>query len=176
MAISVKWNHHTVKPCHSFVHYLARMVCSHVIHGVMRLPPPRDLIGCPQPSKRGVAASRKSSHKETAYEIMPCFRGMIIPVYGNCRPRFFFDACSVFFFSPKFGDDHPFCVSNSTGSCCSIKNSEWNHGGKDGLKRTLGVDSLRCCPRDPGNAGWLNYFSRLQESNEAVALEFLQNL
>ena len=26
------------------------------------------------------------------------------------------------------------------------------------------------------NAGWLNYFNRLQESNEAVALEFLQNL
>jgi hypothetical protein len=26
------------------------------------------------------------------------------------------------------------------------------------------------------NAGWLNYFSCLQESNEAVALEFLQNL
>ena len=26
------------------------------------------------------------------------------------------------------------------------------------------------------NARWLNYFSRLQESNEAVALEFLQNL
>ena len=25
-------------------------------------------------------------------------------------------------------------------------------------------------------AGWLNYFNRLQESNEAVALEFLQNL
>jgi len=25
-------------------------------------------------------------------------------------------------------------------------------------------------------AGWLNYFSRLQESNETVALEFLQNL
>src|ERR1700733_562626 len=26
------------------------------------------------------------------------------------------------------------------------------------------------------NAGWLNYFNRLQESNETVALEFLQNL
>ena len=26
------------------------------------------------------------------------------------------------------------------------------------------------------NAGWLNYFNRLQESNEAVALKFLQNL
>ena len=26
------------------------------------------------------------------------------------------------------------------------------------------------------NAGWLNYFNRLQESNEAVVLEFLQNL
>lgn len=25
-------------------------------------------------------------------------------------------------------------------------------------------------------AGWLNYFSRLQESNETVAMEFLQNL
>lgn len=26
------------------------------------------------------------------------------------------------------------------------------------------------------NAGWLNYFNHLQESNEAIALEFLQNL
>ena len=26
------------------------------------------------------------------------------------------------------------------------------------------------------NAGWLNYFNRLQELNETVALEFLQNL
>ena len=106
------------------------------------------------------------------YEGMAWFNGMIILFYAKLPSTIYFCCILCFFLrrSPSL----------------RLKTAQTLAVPLEILSGTMGEKAIRSEPQELTvsaaareileKAGWLNYFSCLQESNETVALEFLQNL